>query len=321
MRAPEFWSGRGAVSTILLPVSWVYGLATALRVARKPVYAPPIPVICVGNISVGGSGKTPTAIAVVNMLLEDGRKPHFLTRGYRGRLSGPVLVDPAIHTSVDVGDEPFLLARHAPTWVARNRAAGAKAAVEGGASVLVMDDGHQNPSVRKDLSLIVIDGGYGFGNRRVIPAGPLREPIGAGLKRAEAIVLIGEDKAEAASFFGSHTCLSAHIVPSESAMALAGQKVVAVAGIGRPDKFFQTLKELGADLVEGIPFPDHHQFTGNDIMLAVEIASIRDAIVVTTEKDYVRLNAEIQNMVTPVPVSLAWEAPNQLRELLGRVTG
>ncbi|MEQ8698387.1 MAG: tetraacyldisaccharide 4'-kinase, partial [Bauldia litoralis] len=224
MRTPDFWSGRGPTSALLLPAGAVYAWATRRRVARAPEYEPPVPVVCIGNLSAGGSGKTPVAMSVAAILRNKGLAAHLLTRGYGGRLSGPVRVDPALHSARDVGDEPLLLARAAPTWVARDRAAGARAAVAAGAEAVVMDDGHQNPALRKDLSLVVIDGGFGFGNRRVVPAGPLREPIAAGLARADAVVMIGEDETEAGARLGDTPRLNARLAPTEEALALRGRK-------------------------------------------------------------------------------------------------
>ncbi len=266
-------------------------------------------MICVGNISVGGAGKTPTAIALARMLVALGRSPHFLTRGYRGREAGPLRVDVERHDFKAVGDEPLLLARAAPTWVARDRAAGAKAAVAAGADCIVMDDGFQNPALVKDLSLVVVDGGYGFGNGRVLPAGPLREPIAAGMARADAVVLIGDDTAEARPHCAGKPVFEARIVPNAAGARFAGKKVVAFCGIGRPDKFFATLKGLGAELAEAIPFPDHHAFSESDIMLACEIASERGAVPVTTEKDFVRLPAEARRMVEALAIRVEWATP------------
>lgn len=310
MRAPEFWRRRGALSTLLLPAGWAYAWATRRRVARASGYRAPVPVVCVGNLGAGGSGKTPVALSLVARLALRGVSAHILSRGYKGKLAGPVRVDPTVHTVAEVGDEPLLLARRAAVWVAKDRAAGAKAAVEAGAGALVMDDGFQNPSVAKDLSLVVVDGGFGFGNRRVLPAGPLREPLSAGLARARAAVIVGDDRTAAARRIAEAQAdlpvLQARLVPTEEPLDLAGRRVVAMAGIGRPDKFFETVVALGATLVEALPFPDHHAYSVDDIMLAAEIATERDAIVVTTEKDHVRLWPEAQNLVRAVPVALEW---------------
>ncbi len=315
MRPPDFWSSRRVLSTLLLPAGWIYAEATRRRLRRRGWRAP-VPVICVGNVGVGGAGKTPTAIAIANLLTADGRRPHLLTRGYGGSNVGPLLVDPERHDYRAVGDEALLLARAAPTWVARDRVAGAKAAVAAGSGCIVMDDGFQHPALMKDLSLLVVDGGYGFGNGRVLPAGPLREPVARGVARADAIVLIGDDRAGARRHFGRKPVLEARLVPHAAATRFAGKNVVAFCGIGRPDKFFDTLKELGAQVVEAMPFPDHHRFRDNDVMLAVEVAQRRNAVPVTTEKDFVRLAPDARRMVEVVPVTLEWRDPQQIDNLL-----
>lgn len=319
MRAPEFWRGRGALSNLMWPAGQVWRLVTRRRVERAPRYRAPVPVICVGNVTAGGTGKTPVALSIAALVAGRGLAPHFLTRGYGGRLSGPVRVDPDSHGFADVGDESLLLAARAPTWVAKDRAKGAAAAVDDGARAIVMDDGLQNPAVAKDLSLLVVDGGYGFGNRRCIPAGPMREPLAAGLSRAHAVVIVGEDTEEVAAEVEAVRrlpVLNARFVPAPEAEALAGKRVVAFAGIGRPEKFFETLVLLGAELVEAMPFPDHHVFKDSEIMLACEIAAERDAIPVTTEKDFVRLPPPARAMVTPVPVTLAWEDEAALARII-----
>ena len=320
MRTPDAWSRKGAVSTLLMPVSWLYGLGTAIRVQRAPRYAPPVPAICVGNLTAGGAGKTPVVLSLAHWFLERGRRPFAVSRGYGGRLAGPVRVDPAAHTAREVGDEPLLLAGTLPTVVARDRAAGAKAAVEAGADILLLDDGHQNPAVAKALSLVVVDGGFGFGNGRMIPSGPLREPVGRGLARADAAVAVGADSTGA-----MHRCrreagglplLEARFVPALDAMALQGRRVVAFAGIGRPDKFFDTVKEIGAELAEAMAYPDHYAFPETEIMFICEVAQERGAIPVCTEKDYMRLPPDARLMVTPVPVTLEWRDPDALDRVL-----
>jgi tetraacyldisaccharide 4'-kinase len=318
MRPPDFWSSRRLVSTVLVPAGCVYALATKMRVKRAGWRAR-VPVICVGNIGVGGAGKTPVAMALARMLTAAGRNPHFLTRGYRGREAGPLRVDPKRDDARAVGDEPLLLARVAPTWVARDRATGARAAVEAGAGCIVMDDGFQNPALAKDLSLVVVDGGYGFGNERVIPAGPLREPIAAGLARADAIVLVGEDTAGASRHFARKPVLEARIVPEEAAARFAGKDVVAFCGIGRPEKFFATLKALGAKVAEEMPYADHHAFRDEEIMFILEVAAKRGAAAVTTEKDFVRLSPDARRMVEALPVRVEFAAPAQVEAMLAKL--
>jgi len=318
MRPPDFWSSRRVLSTLLVPAGCVYALATRLRLQRAGWRAP-VPVICVGNIGVGGAGKTPVALAIARLLRAEGRAPHFLSRGYRGREAGPLQVDPARHDVRAVGDEPLLLARAAPTWVAKDRGAGARAAAAAGAGCIVMDDGFQNPAVIKDLALVVVDGGYGFGNGRVIPAGPLREPIAAGIARADAVVLVGEDTAEAARHFAAKPVLGARIVPEAAGLRFAGKSVVAFCGIGRPDKFFATLRALGATVAEEMPYPDHHAFTDEEIMFVLEVAAKHGATAVTTEKDFVRLSPDARRMVETLPVRIEFAAPAQVEAMLAKL--
>lgn len=315
MRPPDFWTSRRLLSTLLVPAGCVYALATRLRLGR-PGWRAPVPVICVGNIGIGGAGKTPVALALARRLAAQGRAPHFLTRGYRGREAGPLRVDPAKHDARAVGDEPLLLARVAPTWVSRDRAAGAKAAATAGAGCIVMDDGFQNPALVKDLSLVVVDGGFGFGNERVIPAGPLREPIADGMARADAIVLVGEDLTGAHRHFGAVPVLAARIVPEPTAPSLAGKKVVAFCGIGRPEKFFATVRALGAKVEEEMPYPDHHAFRDEEIMFILEIAAKRGAVAVTTEKDHARLSPDAKLMVETVPITIEFDSPGAVETML-----
>ena len=256
MWAPDFWRRKGGpLGAVLAPLGWGYGLATRLRLAMANPFKASVPVLCVGNLVAGGAGKTPVALNLGKRLMDQGRKVHFLSRGYGGSQTGPLRVDPDSHRAVDVGDEALLLAAAAPTWISRDRALGARAATDG-ADVIIMDDGFQNPSVVKDLSLLVVDGGFGFGNGRVIPAGPLREPVETGLGRASAVVLIGEDArgveeriAMARARIGkSPPVLGARHAPGTNAGEIAGRPVVAFAGIGRPEKFFATLEEIGCPL-------------------------------------------------------------------------
>jgi tetraacyldisaccharide 4'-kinase len=318
MRPPDFWSSRRVLSTLLVPAGCIYALATRRRLQRAGWRAP-VPVVCVGNIGIGGAGKTPVALALAALLHAAGRNPHFLTRGYRGREPGPVRVDAARHDARAVGDEPLLLARVALTWVAKDRAAGARAAVEAGAGCLVMDDGFQNPSLVKDLSLVVVDGGYGFANERVIPAGPLREPIADGVARADGIVLVGEDATGAARHFAGKPVIAARIVPDEAGMRFSGKPVVAFCGIGRPEKFFATLRSLGAVLAEEMPYPDHHVFRDEDIMFILEVAAKHGAIAVTTEKDFARLSPDARRMVETLPIKIEFADPAKLEAMLSKL--
>jgi tetraacyldisaccharide 4'-kinase len=309
MKAPAFWSRPGApLGTILSPLGCLYGCAGAVRTALARPARVAVPVICVGNLTAGGAGKTPVALAVTGALKTG--TPAFLTRGYGGRMAGPVRVDPGAHGHADVGDEALLLARAAPTWVARDRAEGARAAILGGATCIVMDDGHQNPALTKDISIVVIDGETGFGNGHLLPAGPLREPISRGLARADAAVIVGTDRAGvAAQLPDALPVLTGTIRPVDVPGTWSGRRVVAFAGIGRPAKFFATLAELGCEVAATHAFADHHPFSDADVARLVADADARDAALVTTEKDAVRLPPGVREKVDVLAVRFTWDDP------------
>lgn len=318
MRAPGFWSGgSGGIAPLLLsPIAAIYAAATARRVAR-PGWQAPVPVICCGNATAGGAGKTTVALDLGQRLANRGVGSVFLTRGYGGRVKGPLMVDPALHDSQAVGDEALLLAATRPTWVSGDREAGARAAVEAGAQAIVMDDGLQNPGLRKDLSLLVVDGNYGFGNGRIIPAGPLREPVEAAASRCRAAVLIGEDETDALSRLPpGMTVLRARLVPGPEAELLTGQPVFAFCGIANPRKFFASLQEAGAVLAGRVSYADHYPFDAGDLRDLLEQAETLRAIPVTTQKDYVRIPPAFRSRVTVLTVRLEWEDPVALETLL-----
>ena len=317
MRAPDFWTENGALAALLAPLGAGYDLAGRLRRALVNPARAEVPVICVGNLVAGGAGKTPVAIALAEALAARGTEVHCLTRGFGGRATGPRRVDAARDSASEVGDEALLLARAAPCWVARDRVAGARAAIAAGARILVMDDGFQNPALAKDLSLVVVDGGYGFGNRRVMPAGPLRESPARGLARADAVVLLGRDERNlSASLNPRLPVLGARLAPQPGSEHLAGRKVLAFAGIGRPDKFFATLTELGVELAETRAFPDHHRYSAAELRDLHARAEALDATPVTTEKDAVRLTAEQRDGIETLAVAVAWDKPAALQALL-----
>ncbi len=320
VRAPEFWQrSDSAFARLLWPVSLGWVAAARLRRALTTPFVAPVPVVCVGNAVAGGAGKTPTALRVARWYADRGVAVHLLSRGYGGRMAGPHRVDPAVDTAADVGDEPLLLASRFPAWVARDRAAGARAAAAAGAGVIVMDDGFQNPGLAKTLSLLVVDGGAGFGNGQVVPAGPMREPLDDALGRADAVVLIGEDRTGVHSRLGGRRAvLTARIVPGPDARVFKGERVAAFAGIGRPGKFYDTLRGLGAQVVATRDFPDHYRYRPEDVMAMVEHAAKRDAVLVTTAKDAVRLPPGAMNMVHVLPVELEWDDPQAVAALLGR---
>jgi tetraacyldisaccharide 4'-kinase len=332
LATPEWWYRRSVrrgmpmTRALMTPVSWIWTAATARRIANAEPVDPGVPVICIGNVTMGGAGKTPIVRAVAQRLAARRREVHLLSRGYGGRLTGPVRVDPSRHTSADVGDEPLMLARDFPVWVSRDRAAGAQAAAAAGAQVVVMDDGHQNPTVKKALSLVVVDGEtrndeWPFGDGRVFPAGPMREPLKAGLARADGVVvLLPADlpviDPDLASALGSVPQLEAHLEP---AGAVPPGPQVGFAGVGKPWKVERALKAAGCELADFAPFPDHFAYDEATLTRLAERAAQFGAGLVTTEKDWVRLPAAWRERVTPWPVAARFDAPKALDALLAKI--
>jgi len=311
MRAPDFWHEThgpvaGLVAGLLSPVGAAVDVAGRLHRAIARPYRAPAPVICVGNLIAGGSGKTPVALSLAGVLARRGIATAIVMRGYGGRLAGPVRVEPPIHDAEAVGDEALLAAARTACWVARDRAAGVRAAVAVGAAAVILDDGFQNPHVAKDLSLVVIDAAYGFGNCRLIPAGPLRERVADGLSRADAIVLIGAAGAELSELVTSgRPVLRATLAPIEGDR-FVGAAIVAFAGIGRPEKFFASLRDLGATLVAQHGFPDHHRYRDSELAALRGEAAATGALLVTTAKDWVRLAPTERAGIAVLDVELCW---------------
>lgn len=293
-KAPDFWWKKDVsfAAMLLSPAGWLYGLISGRRMLTKPKAVSKIPVICIGNFVVGGTGKTPFAIELAHRLREDGLRPGFLLRGYGGRNKGPLLVDPGFHDARSVGDEALLLARHGPTIVAANRPAGARYAEKHEIDVLLMDDGFQNPSLAKDLSLVLVDCAVGFGNGKCFPAGPMRAPASQQILKADCLILVGEGTAaeEAIHLAGRRglPVLHAHLRPQENE-DLDGRKLFAFAGIGRPQKFFATLKKLGYEVKRTWGFADHHQYSEKDARTLLTEAEEAGLQLVTTSKDMARL--------------------------------
>jgi tetraacyldisaccharide 4'-kinase len=315
MKTPAFWNHKTLLARLLLPLSWLYWLGARIQRACTTPAVFPIPIICIGNITAGGSGKTPVALAIGERLKQKNMRAFFLSRGYGGSLTGPVLVNPAMHSAREVGDEPLLLARVLPTIVAKDRKRGAAFAVAAGAQAIIMDDGFQNPSIKKTLSLIVIDSGIGMGNGWMLPAGPLREPASAALNRAHGVIILSRvaipaDNPPANIFFAT-------VMPS-SAVALTGARVVAFCGIAYPQKFFESLSLMGADIVARHAYADHHAYSINEIAALAQEAASKGAILITTAKDAARLGPKLRSNVQVLDITLAFQDEDKLDALLAK---
>ena len=310
MKQPEFWyRPPGLASWLLSPLGCLYVQALKYRLKHGQRYQASIPIISIGNINIGGTGKTPAAIAIAKRLLSIGEHPSFITRGYGGTERGPVKIELTQHQSAMVGDEPLLLAATAPTWVAHNRAAGVNLAALEGATVAVLDDAHQNSTIRHDFSIIVVDAERGFGNGKILPAGPLRESISTGLSRADVLLLIGNNPARLKFLEQWKAKIDLPIVLADTRVVATGAKwegmrVVAFAGIAHPEKFFKTLNNLGCDLVDTIALSDHAPINDHLMQRLAAAATNASAFLVTTEKDAVRLSANWRTQVLTLPIQL-----------------
>ena len=321
MKHPDFWSKKQPDwrTKALLPASWIYHAGHRILYASCRPKRAGVPVICVGNVTVGGAGKTPVASYIADYVASRGINVHFLTRGYGGRQkSSPTLVDADRHTAREVGDEPLILAQHGITWVSPNRVAGAQRAVANGAELIVMDDGFQNPSLIKDLSFLIFDGDFGIGNRALLPAGPLREPLSSAISRAHAAIIIGDDSQNLeAALASTLPVFTAKFVPISN-KGKTGFPVVAFAGIGRPNKFFSSLGAAGYHVTAKRSFPDHHHYSNSDLIALRSESRKLGAKLITTEKDFLRLEKSERIDIEPFPVTLSWSEKDGFRAFLDK---
>ena len=304
--APNFWTNKGLISTALLPLSLIWIFAGKLRQLLAKTQTADLPVVCVGNILIGGTGKTPVTAALCRLLKEQGYEPCILTRGYKGKKKVPVFADPAIHTTDDIGDEAVMLALSNDVCVCADRIKGAAfIAAQNKFDVIIMDDGMQNPWLHKDITLTVFDGGAGAGNQRILPAGPLREPMNTGLARADATILNGQDKTDLSGLLPETLPqFKGKLYPDQKVAKELGEKrFVAFAGIGRPKRFFETVADTGAELVRTLSFADHHSYSEADLSRLQQEAWTNGADLITTHKDWVRLPPDWRARISALPVT------------------
>ena len=326
MREPRFWArdvdpkSREAAPLLrflLSPVAWAYATATRRKIARATPHNVHASVICIGNLTAGGVGKS-TVVAALRAQIQTTYSVRVapLSRGYKGKLSGPLQVDPETHTASDVGDEPLMLSASGEAWIGADRAAAGRAMSDAGGDVILMDDGHQNPGLAKDLSLIVVDSAMGFGNGFVIPKGPLREPVLEGLARADAIIVLGDANPPAILHDSDRPIFKGKVVPASAPPPGA---YVAFAGIGRPEKFFDTLNALDVDVRDAVPFPDHHTFSVGDYRYLRQLAADHDARLITTEKDLARLQQSERADIATLPIRIQIERFEALDKMIANV--
>ncbi len=323
-KAPRFWynqknTPQKILKYTLSPLGWIYERAVEKRFEMNTQVPMSKPVICVGNLTVGGNGKTPTVLSLASFFAKRNYNPHLLTKGYGGEEAGPVQINRDIDTAEYIGDEALLLAQRAPTWVAANRPLGAQHAIDAGAEMIIMDDGFQNPIIYKDFSLVVIDGKIGFGNQYVMPAGPLRENIENGILRADAVLIIGEDRNHVETLIKSIKDIpvfKAKLVATHNNPKVKGKKFAAFAGIGRPSKFKDTLEEYGAEITTWKEFPDHYLYKTEDLRGLLKTAAKAKTPIITTSKDFVRIPKHMQKDIQVFAVELEWENQDEILDLI-----
>lgn len=316
---PFWWEKSGWQAWALAPFSFLYGKVAGRRMKRSRRASVPVPVICIGNFTVGGAGKTPTAIAIARAATAKGLKPGFLSRGYGGTLDVTTRVDAEHHRSVDVGDEPLLLAREAITVISRKRVDGAKRLVDEGVDLIIMDDGFQSARLTLDYALVVIDTRRGIGNGHLVPGGPVRAPLDEQMRQLSAILKVGDGQAadaiiRTAARAGKQIFVSS--IRPRPQPDLKGKPVLAYAGIADPEKFYRTVSSLGADIVSRRGFPDHHQFSDEEMSDLMQDAAKADLLPVTTAKDAMRLQgrhgpaADLLQASRIIDINMVFDDPN-----------
>ena len=312
MKTPSFWNSVNLISNLLLPLGYIYAAATEHRVKKTPRRADK-PVICIGNLTAGGTGKTPTALAIAEILQQNGRNPYFVSRGYGGKCKD-LIVNPQIHTAAEVGDEPLLLAQKAKVSINPERYLAACKAIADGADCIIMDDGFQNPTLYKDLSLLVFDGEAGIGNGRPVPAGPLRENFAKGLKRADAAIILGKDCHNLAAALSDLPIFYGQVTPVVPSAPL--RPALAFAGIGRPEKFYNSLCECQVELRRRIDFPDHHFYTIDELQQLIDTAQQENLDLFTTGKDFVKIPALLRKHFRVLEIGIKWQNPDKLAQFI-----
>lgn len=313
-KSPDFWWHKSWFAKVLYPLSLLYYLVFSLKKMLARPYEARVPVICVGNIIVGGAGKTPVAIALAKILKTKGINVAFVSRGYGGREKGPLKVEPAKHNYMAVGDEAMLLARYGQVYIAKNRYQAVQAAQNDGAEVIIMDDGLQNFTVHKDYKILVLDGGTGLGNGYLLPAGPLREKFADLQSEIDLVVILGEDKVGIRTWLPNNIQVVTARVKADPGATLPNHKLVAFAGIGLPEKFWEIIRGMGGHIIATKIFPDHYQYKDKDIRMLEDLAYRHDAALITTEKDIVRINKAGE--VAVLPVMVAWDDPELVKQIL-----
>ena len=321
LKAPKFWYLKRDtfLSRILYPLSLLFRFGTKIRSITSSSNKSNLPVICIGNIVVGGAGKTPVSLKIGKILIKSGYKPNFISKGYAGIIKTNTLIQ-SWHSPKSVGDEPLLLSEISPTWIGIDRNKSIKLAEKKGADCIIMDDGFQNPTIHKDFSIIVINASQEFGNKRVMPAGPLRESIKRGLSRTNLIIVIGVVKQSLKEIIPNHIpIISAKFNINNENKIFKGQRITAFAGIAYPEKFFTSLKEQGAKIVKEVTYPDHHIFDENDLLSLVEMANKTKSILVSTQKDFVRIPKSYRSLVNTLEGEITFENEDLIKEILTNV--